>query len=167
MRARLRLELRSTAGRTLGVREATNSVMRAGAELVARLFTGTSTGITHMGVGTSDEPESDNFNTLGLSNEAVGDLAPLQGSTEAAIAPAAFTIETDETRRVVRVRVRGTLPADAAVGTVREAGLLSRNGNGAVLYNRVTFAPITKGDDHELTLFWEVTFPYGDLQWLP
>jgi hypothetical protein len=36
-----------------------------------------------------------------------------------------------------------------------------------ILYNRVTFAPIQKGDDHELTLFWEITFPYGDLQWLP
>ena len=35
-----------------------------------------------------------------------------------------------------------------------------------MLYNRVTFAPVTKGDDHELTLFWEVEFPFGDLQWL-
>ena len=26
--------------------------------------------------------------------------------------------------------------------------------------------PILKGDDHELTMFWEITFPYGDLQWL-
>jgi hypothetical protein len=30
----------------------------------------------------------------------------------------------------------------------------------------VVFAPVDKGDDHELTLFWEVEFPYGDLQWL-
>ena len=49
---------------------------------------------------------------------------------------------------------------------MREAGLLSRDGDAAILYNRVTFAPITKGNDHELTLFWEVSFPYGDLQWL-
>jgi hypothetical protein len=47
---------------------------------------------------------------------------------------------------------------------VREAGLISRNGGAAVLYNRVTFAPISKGNDHELTLFWEINFPYGDLQ---
>jgi hypothetical protein len=36
-----------------------------------------------------------------------------------------------------------------------------------VLYNRVTFAPVQKADDHDLTLFWEVSFPYGDLHWLP
>jgi hypothetical protein len=35
-----------------------------------------------------------------------------------------------------------------------------------VLYNRVVFPPLDKRDDHELTLFWEVEFPFGDLQWL-
>ena len=67
---------------------------------------------------------------------------------------------------MVRVKLRGTLPAPAAVGTIREAGLISHDGDSAALYNRVTFAPITKGNDHELTMFWEVSFPYGDLQWL-
>jgi hypothetical protein len=58
------------------------------------------------------------------------------------------------------------VPAAGAVGTIREAALLSRSGDNATLYNRVTFAPIQKTDDHELTLFWEIGFPYGDLQWL-
>ena len=85
--------------------------------------------------------------------------------TEAELAAEAFDEpEVDEINRVVRVRVRGTLPDAAAVGTVREAGLLARSApDSAVLYNRVTFAPIDKRDDHELTLFWEITFPYGDL----
>ena len=43
---------------------------------------------------------------------------------------------------------------------------MSQGDGDAVLYNRVVFAPVDKGDDHELTLFWEVEFPYGDLQWL-
>jgi hypothetical protein len=30
----------------------------------------------------------------------------------------------------------------------------------------VVFPTISKGDDHELTLFWEVSFPYGDLDGL-
>lgn len=168
MRAHLQLELRTKTGETLDVRRVRNSVMRAGAELVANLFAGKGTPITHMGVGTSDEPESDEFKTTALSNEAVGGLEPLQNGSEAQIPPEAFLPpEIDETRRVVLVRVRGTLPEGAAVGTVREAGLISRNGDSAVLYNRVTFAPIVKGDDHELTMFWEVSFPYGDLQWLP
>ena len=104
--------------------------------------------------------------TGALTNEAVGDAPALQEPTTAAIGPDAFVAQTDETRRVVRVRLRATLPADAAGGTVREAGLLSRREDGDVLYNRVTFAPVEKGADHELTMFWEVEFPFGDLQWL-
>ena len=167
MRARLRLELHTTTGETVAVREVRNAVMRGGARLIAELFAGRGRPITHMGVGTSDTPESDAFATAGLTNGGAGGRLPLVGATEAAIPTDAFLPpELDETRRVVRVRVRATLPADAAVGTVREAGLLSRDGEAAVLYNRVTFPPIAKGNDHELTMFWEVTFPYGDLQWL-
>ncbi len=166
MRARMELTLVAPDGTPVASRGADNSVMRGGAELVARLFAGTGSPITHMGVGTSDAPESDTFDTPGLSNTAEGGADPLAGDTETAIPPESFTITTDPTRRLVLVRVRATLPPEAAVGRVREAGLLSRGDGGPVLYNRVTFAPVDKGDDHELTLFWEVTFPYGDLQWL-
>jgi hypothetical protein len=166
MRGHLRIELRSAAGETLDLREVDNAVMQAGAELVARLFAGQGTPITHMGVGTSNEPETEEYTTAALTNAAVGEDPPLQEPIEVVLPPESFTISIDELRHVVRVRVRGTLPAAAAVGTVREAGLLSRSGDTARLYNRVTFAPILKGDDHELTMFWEVSFPYGDLQWL-
>jgi hypothetical protein len=167
VRGRMELTLTAADGTTVAVRQADNSVMRGGADLVARLFTGTGAPITHMGVGTSDTAETDGFATTALANEGEAGAEPLTGGTEAPIPTEAFTITTDETRRVVLVRVRATLPPAAAVGTVREAGLLSRSeGAEPVLYNRVTFAPIAKGSDHELTLFWEVTFPYGDLQWL-
>ena len=162
MQATVRIEVRGRDQTLLAVREAKNAVMRAGAELIADLFTGSGTPISHMGVGTSDVPESDAFATTSLSNAADD---PLQGETEAELAAEAFDEpEVDEINRVVRVRVRGTLPDAAAVRTVREAGLLARSApDSAVLYNRVTFAPIDKRDDHELTLFWEITFPYGDL----
>ena len=169
MRAFLRVELTSGTGddqRLLGVREAHNSVMQAGADLVARLFAGQGTPITHMGVGTSSEPETDQFDTGALRNEAVGDVAPLDGPVEAELAAEAFTFSVDTTRRVVTVRIRGTLSSAAAVGVVREAGLLARDGDTVRLYNRVTFAPIEKGPDHDLTMFWDVSFPYGDIQWL-
>ncbi|MGE0824805.1 MAG: hypothetical protein AB7P18_22135 [Candidatus Binatia bacterium] len=166
MRAKLRLELRTTNGQMVAEREGYNSVMRSGAELLARLFSGQGVAISHMGVGISDAPETDAFATTTLSNDTPG-LQPLSGGTEVAIPPEAFQIDPpDETKRSVRVRVRATLPAIAAVGVVREAGLLSRDGEVTVLYNRVTFPPVTKADDHELTMFWEVSFPYGDLQWL-
>ena len=156
MRAHLRIELKSMSGETVAVRQEYNSVLRGGADLLARLFSGQGAGITHMVVGTSDAPESDVFGTTALT-----------GPTEVPISADAFQIDPpDPVKRVVRVRVRGTVPAAAAVGTIREAALLSRSGDTATLYNRVTFAPIQKTNDHELTLFWEVGFPYGDLQWL-
>lgn len=169
MRALLRLELTSRIGsdrHLVEVRESHNSVMQAGATLVARLFAGQGTPITHMGVGTSDAPETDQFNTLALVNDAVGDVPALTGAVEAELPPEAFTFADDATRRVVTVRIRGSLPDAAAVGIVREAGLIARGGDSARLYNRVTFAPLEKGPDHDLTLFWEVSFPYGDIQWL-
>ena len=164
MRATLHLELKTPTGETVAIRDAHNAVMRDGARLVADLFAKGGRGITHMGVGTSDAPE-DGFTTDHLTNDPT---AALVGGTEAAIPPEAFAQpEIDEAKRVVRVRFRASLPAGAAIGTVREAGLICRNDAAPpVLYNRVTFAPITKGDDHELTLFWDVAFPYGDLQWL-
>lgn len=168
MRAKLRVELRSHAGELLEVREAHNAVMQSGARLVADLFAGRGTPITHMIVGTSDTPETSSFSTATLANESVGGDPPLVAPVDTPIPAEAFSDpEIDETRRLIRIRLRGTLPAAAAVGKIREAGLVARSDAGDVLYNRVIFAPINKGDDHELTLFWEVTFPYGDLWWLP
>lgn len=169
MRARLTLEVTDRAGTTVATRRAANSVMRQGAALVADLFRGAGNPITHMGVGTSDAPDSDAFDTAALRNEAAGGQPSLEGATEVAIPPEAFgDPQIDEGKRVVHVRFRATLPDSAAVGTVREAGLLARpEGGDPVLYNRVTFAPVQKAGDHELTLFWEVSFPYGDLHWLP
>ena len=165
MGAFLRVELRTLSGDVLEVREAHNAVMQSGARLVADLFAGRGTSITHMMVGTSDAPESETFSTPALTNDP---SAPLVGDLDAPIAADAFSApEIDIDRRLVRIRVRGTLPANAAVGIVREAALVSRSGDVTTLYNRVILSPITKGNDHELTLFWEITFPYGDLQWLP
>jgi hypothetical protein len=156
MRALLRLELRRIDGGLVTVREAHNSVLRSGADLLAHMFAMQSTGITHMAVGSSDAPESQNFATTALTD-----------ATEVPLTPAAFQVDPpDPVKRVVRVRIRGTVPAAAAVGTLREAGLVAHNGATASLYNRVVFAPIDKTGDHELTLFWEVGFPFGDLQWL-
>jgi hypothetical protein len=156
MRAQLRVELRTKEGELVALREVHNSVLRSGADMLARLFSRQGLGITHMAVGISDAPESEAFATAALTN-----------ATEVAIAPEAFQVDPpDPVKRVVRVRVRATVPPAGAVGTIREAALVSRSENSAVLYNRVVFAPVEKANDHELTLFWEVGFPYGDLQWL-
>src|SRR5438046_2682882 len=138
MRALLKIELKTMAGEIVAVRQARNAVMRGGAGLIADLFAGKGKPITHMGVGTSDAPETEQFATHALTNDPE---ALLQGGTEAPIPSEAFQPPVlDETQRLVRVRIRATLPASAAIGTVREAGLLSRNEAAVVLYNRVTFA---------------------------
>jgi hypothetical protein len=167
MRAILKLELRDRRGALVAQRSAGNAVMRDGAMLVARLFSGSGNPITHMGVGTSDAPEPDTFATAALTNAAAGGQPALTGDTEVPLPDGTFKDPiVDETKRLARVRFHATLPDSAAVGTVREAGLLSRGAGDPVLYNRVIFAAVQKGADHELTLFWEVAFPYGDLQWL-
>jgi hypothetical protein len=157
MRAVMRAELRTTSGQLVATRHATNAVLRGGADLLAKLFAGQGAGITHMSIGTNDVPEGDTFGTTSLT-----------GAVEVAIPPEAFQVDPpDATKRIVRVRVRATVPAATAVAEpVREAALVSRSGDAVTLYNRVVFAPVEKTTDHELTLFWEVGFPYGDLQWL-
>jgi hypothetical protein len=156
MRAHLCLELRSKMGQLVAVREADNAVLRSGAELLGRLFSRQGAGITHMAVGTSDAPETSDFTTTTLSEPF-----------EVAIPAEAFHVDApDPVKRVVRVRLLATVPAADAVGTIREAALVSRQGDNARLYNRVVFTAIEKTADHELTLIWEVGFPYGDLQWL-
>jgi hypothetical protein len=171
MKGQLLMQLRALDGTLVAERRNHNAVLQAGGSLVARLFASQLTaGITHVGVGTSDTPETDRFATTGLSNPDGPDA--LTGGTEAPIAPEQIAVQPpDETARTVKVRIRATLPAGAGIGTIREAGLISRAPAGPdgttpppVLYNRVVFAPLSKGNDHELTLFWEVTFPYGDLQ---
>jgi tRNA(Ile2) C34 agmatinyltransferase TiaS len=148
--------MRDSAGVLKAQREELNSVLRSGADLLARLFSRQGAGISHMAVGSNGAPEPDSFGTDALAD-----------ATEVALAADAFQIDPpDPVKRVVRVRVRGTVPAAAAVGTIREAALVAHDGATVRLYNRVTFAPIDKAGDHELTLFWEIGFPYGDLQWL-
>ncbi|WP_134681112.1 hypothetical protein [Paracoccus ravus] len=164
MRGHLQLELRDESGGVIARRAVWNTVMQSGASIVAELFAGQGAPISHMGVGTSDLAPDDTAVTT-LANEPVGESPALVGETLTPIVPASVTFETDSVKRHIRVRLRATLPAEAAVGRIREAGLISLAPDGvtARLYNRVTFAPIDKGDDHELSLFWEVAFPFGDL----
>ena len=165
MRAILHLRVTAPDGALVAERRAHNTVMASGAQLIADLFAGSGSPITHMGVGTSDATPDD-VNVTALTNAADGDDGALEGETVGAIPAEAFVATVIPERRVVQVRVRGTLPDDAAIGRIREAGLVSQSDAGTVLYNRVVFAPVDKRDDHELTLFWEVEFPFGDLQWL-
>jgi len=165
MQGKVRMLLLDAQGKPLAERSSKNSVMRGGGELIARLFAGQGSPITHMAVGTSDAATPDDFSLAGLKNEAVGEIPALTGETDVELAATAFSIAVNAEKRLVTVKIRGTMPTASAVGTIREAGLLSTGEGGTGLDTRGTFAPLTKGNDHELTLFWDVSFPYGDLQW--
>lgn len=165
MRATLTVELRDVGGAVLETRRAHNTVLRGGGQLIADLFTGGGGPITHMAVGTSDDdPTSVTVTELG-NDDGTGQPG-ISGDTAATLPAEAFAIEVDEPRNRVLVRVRGTLNDTAAVGILREAALVSRQDGDDLLYNRVVFPPVTKGADHDLTLFWEIEFPFGNLQWL-
>jgi len=166
MRAHLTLQIHDRDGRLLEGRKAHNAVMRQGAELVAKLFAGTGTPITHMGVGNREFLEEPDFEITALANEPDSSGQTLAGDLAAPLPGDAIAIEPDDQNRHIRVTIRGVMPEAAAVGTIREAGLLADTPDGMVLYNRVQFEPIDKGDDHELTLFWEIDFPFGDVQWV-
>jgi len=165
MRATLKLLLTAPGGAVLDSRTAHNTVLVSGARLVAELFAGGTGGVTHMGVGSSGA-DAGAVDTAALTNDDGNGQPALGGETTTAIPAERFEVTQDEDLKRIVVRVRATLPDAAAVGKIREAALLSRRAGGDVLYNRVVFAELEKKDDHELTLFWEVEFPYGDLQWL-
>jgi len=166
MRAHLTIQTRDSHGRTLQCRRAHNAVMQKGAELIAQLFSGTGAPISHMGVGNRETVEGPAFEVTELVNTEDSNGQTLAGETLAPLPENSMKIEPDPEHHRIRVTIRGVMPEDAAVGTVREAGLLAETADGMVLYNRVEFEPIEKGDDHELTLFWQIDFPFGDVQWV-
>jgi hypothetical protein len=166
----LTIELRAPGGEVALRRRARNTVVRGGAEVVAGLFAGTlTTPVNGMAVGTNAQPLAPPYDLKGL---AVVDETgqALSGPTAVAIAASDVQVTTLASEMRVLVSVRGVLPKEAALahdgGTsfVSEAalGVLAPDGKSlARIYNRVIFDPVPKGKEHELALYWEISFPYG------
>lgn len=164
LRGQLVAVLTAPDGRELARREVTNTVLQAGAELVANLLTGQEGfgPLDGVAVGLDGTPSFPPYNLTGLVTTS-GDET-LAGPTVVALTPASFTLETQLDRLRVRVGVRAVLPAGTATGTIREAALGTRNAEGTALsrlYNRVILEPVEKAAEHELTLYWDVFLPYG------
>lgn len=170
--ATLRLELRERGGPPLLVREAHNVVARSGAELLAALFTSSLTnGIDAVAVGISEEPNGPPYEISGLTRARPGG-EPQISKTVVPIDPGAFELETLDQELRVRVSLRTLIPADMAVHPdpdietveIAEAALGTAGEDGeslAALYNRVVFEPFRKARKHEVSLYWEISFPYG------
>jgi hypothetical protein len=152
---RLTLRLHAADGRVVDERDVHNDITIHGRGLVARLFNGTVDTpvprVSRMCVGSSGEAFDAQKNALGAPIGCV----PIGTVEESTTADA-----SGKPRR--RLRITGELGMDQCNGELREAGLFTaenpRDPAAAVMYNRVTFKPINKSPEFQLTLVWDIIF---------
>lgn len=130
-------------------RRARNSVLRSGADLVAKLFAGQlTTPIDRIGVGFGTDPLPPDGTALRPGD---ADPATLTGS----VAATDFTVTPGDD--AVRVSITATFTPTVALDGVTEAGL----GAGDVLYNHVLFDPVLLEAGQAVSFFWDIDFPFG------
>jgi hypothetical protein len=158
MRGCLTLRLYDREDRLLCDRRHHNRIVTSGRQMVARMFGGVSSGsaptrVTHMAVGTDATAPADADAALRAQR---GGRKPIGEVTYE---------EFDEpvagggSVRRVRTRLTAEFDFGEANGNepLREAGVFNAASDG-VMYNRVTFEPVTKTDAFKLTLVWDIVF---------
>ena len=143
----LTITLRDAAGRVVDERKANNLITNAGRALLGRLLTGgvqLDASSTAIAVGTGDAPAK------------VEDTA-LAARVGAAAASAAAPV-ADGAQMKVTVTATHTGTELTETQAVCEAGIELKVADGTVLYNRVTFPPINRTPNLDMTLSWEVLF---------
>lgn len=152
---RLTLRLHAPDGRVVDERVAHNDITIHGRSLVARLFNVRTEAepprVSRMCVGSSGDPFDAQKNALG----AVVGCVPIESVEEETVADAG-----GRPRR--RLRITGELGTGQCNGELREAGLFTardgRDPAAEIMYNRVTFKPINKSPEFQLTLVWDILF---------
>ncbi|HEU0015548.1 MAG TPA: hypothetical protein VFQ45_17865 [Longimicrobium sp.] len=144
---RLTLRLHAPDGRVAREQTASNEITPQGRALVAQLFNRDMAAtpiarVSQIGLGRNGEKLKAGGTTL---NEPIG-MTPVRSIEQVPRQP-------NETRTVLRLT--GELAEKEMNGVLQEAGLFTEDG---VMYNRVTFAPISKSEQFKLTLVWEITF---------
>ena len=152
-RGRLVLTVRGPEGE-VARREATNLVLRRGASVIARLFSGAagSQPVNRVMVGFGREAGTAELTAL---TPPEGGAVPA-AALATALAPASFKIAADRPG-AVRVAVEAVFRPTVDLEGVTEAGLLA----GDDLYNQVVFEPVNLRVGQDVTFFWEVDFPFG------
>ena len=153
-RGSLLLRTRSRGG-LLVERRATNIVLRAGATLIANLFTGGPAGkpIDAIGVGFATEPATAELTALtpppaAASIPAAALVTPLTA--------ASFQVVIDQAN-AVQVKIAAVFKPTKDLDNVTEAGILA----GTALYNQVIFEPVSLHVGQDVTFFWQIDFPFG------
>jgi len=149
---KLRISIRA-GGRLLARRRGRNMVLRSGAGLIAKLFTGTpdTPPVNHIRVGFAREAGSVDMAALTPPDPPIA-VEALQGP----IAAQDFTVVADQPG-AIKVIVNALFKPTVELKDVTEAGLMA----GDVLYNQVVFEPVTLRPGQDVTFFWEIDFPFG------
>jgi hypothetical protein len=153
MRGHLTLRLIDRTGEVVAERSYHNRIVKSGRLLVAQMFGGVDDGsklntISHIGVGTGGDKADDRQTAL------VRERTPRRPLDK----PTYSDLVDRETQRV-KVSLTATFDYNDANGPepLQEAALFNA-ATGGVMYNRVTFEPVTKSNAFKLTLLWEVVF---------
>jgi hypothetical protein len=164
-------ELREPGGPVLCRREARNTVLRSGAELIADLLSGRAAiPINAVAVGIDPEPSAPPYERSALTTALDG--SPVSENVVQPISVADAEPEKADDDFQIKLRFRSVLPpglgapladdAPAAESGEAALGVLAEDGQSlARIYNRVVFEPIPKRREHELSLYWEISIPYG------
>jgi len=151
MRGRLTIVLRNSKGKRVDSLIVNNVITMAGKSLLAQMFTGAAQGQPELSIAVG------NGDTVASSDDAA-----LEHKVDEAVATTpAIRFEEEEGGQKVVATVTATLPATGAGVEQRlsEAGVIIKlPGQGPVLYNRVTFPVVTRTENVEMTMTWEVMF---------
>jgi hypothetical protein len=148
----MHLLVRTAGGQLIAERRANNIVLRQGAEIVAKLFSGQANQpINQIQVGFARESADAETVTLKPSPDGV-ELQKLRSP----IAADKFKVQTDKPG-IIRVNIASVFQPTVELKNVSEAGLLA----GEQLYNQVVFEPITLQVGQDITFFWDIEFPFG------
>jgi hypothetical protein len=153
MHGQLTLRLIDQAGAVVAERSYHNRIVKSGRLLVAQMFGGVGDGsplgkISHIAVGIGGDKSDDKQTAL------VKERSPRRPVDK----PTYSDLADRDTQRV-KVSLTATFDYNDANGSepLQEAGLFNAE-TGGVMYNRVTFDPVTKSNAFKLTLLWEVIF---------
>ncbi|MDB6062014.1 MAG: hypothetical protein JWM78_2117 [Verrucomicrobiaceae bacterium] len=152
-RGRLHLCVRA-GGVLIAERRTRNIVLRQGASIIANLFAGQAGAfaINNVQVGFAQDGATAETTALVPPDDTTIPASALIS----AIAPTDFSIVTDKPNSV-QVLIASVFRPTQELINVTEAGLLA----GDKLYNQVVFEPVTLRPGQDVTLFWEIDFPFG------
>jgi hypothetical protein len=157
MRGAMMLYLIDRSGNIIQTQSNKNRIVKTGRKLVAELFAGVAgtppAKVTHMGIGTGDAAATDEQDKLVAPREPRKAIATPQYEEFDEVISRGVTV------RRIKVKLSTEFDFNEANGNepLREAGIFNAV-TGGVMYNRVTFQPVTKTDAFKLTLLWEIIF---------